>query len=85
MNNTITIYQNKRIVHNWFNIRYGTRRSKKLQLFPVWNTSNNCQKSLMFGFLKFYFEIVYHRKTVFNQRRQFILLHRFRKFYQLFF
>jgi len=45
---------------NYFCIEYGIRWSDKIQYFPIWNTSHNCQKSLLFGFWKLYFEIIYH-------------------------
>lgn len=40
-------------------ISIGIRRSDKLQFFPIWNTSDNCQKSLLFGCWKLYLEIGY--------------------------
>lgn len=40
-------------------VDFGIRRSDVWQLLPIWRTSNNCQKSLMFGIWKLYFEIGY--------------------------
>lgn len=40
-----------------FFIDYGKRKSTKVQLFPIWNTSNNCQKSILIGFGFLFFEV----------------------------
>lgn len=42
-------------------VSFGIRRSDKWQIFPIWDMSNNCQKSYLFGFWKLYFEIGYYR------------------------
>lgn len=40
-------------------INFGIRRSDMWQIFPIWLTGNNRQKSVMIGFWKLYFEIGY--------------------------
>lgn len=40
-------------------IDFGLRRSELFQLCPIWFMGNNCQKSIMFGFWKVYFEVGY--------------------------
>ena len=60
------LWRNKNISWNWLAIEWGIRRSNKWQLLPVRNTSNNVQKSLMFGLWKLYFEIVWRRKAFKN-------------------
>lgn len=77
------IWKNKNIDWNWLGLAYGIRNSKKWQLFPIWNTSNNCQRSLKLGFWKLYIELIWHRKQIFNQDRRFFLRERLWKFYQL--
>lgn len=42
-------------------ISLGVRRSEMWQFWPIWRTGNNCQKSVMFGFWKLYFEIGYKK------------------------
>lgn len=64
-----TLWQNKKIGWNWFGIEWGIRWSEKIQIFPIWNASHNCQRSLMFGVWKVYFQIIYHRSGYFNQDR----------------
>lgn len=77
------IWQNKNVPWNWFAIRYGIRHSDIWQLSPIWNMSHNEQRSLMFGFWKLYFQVVYHRNHSFNQNRKFLFRDRLWKFYQL--
>lgn len=79
------LWQSKKCAWNWIAVGYGIRNSEKIQRFPIWNTSNNCNRSLLFGFRFWYLEIVYHRKQSFNQKRKFFLRKRLWKFYQLFF
>jgi hypothetical protein len=57
----VVLWQSKKISWHWLAINYGIRNSQVNQVFPVWNTSNNCQKSLMFGFGKLFFEVIWHR------------------------
>ena len=79
------LWKSKNVAWNWLAISWGIRRSDRFQVFPVWNMSNNSSRSLLFGFGFWYFEIQYHRKKSFNQRRKLPFKSRFRKFYQLFF
>ena len=77
------LWCNKNVIWNWIEISYGIRNSYKWQLFPIWNMSNNLERSLMLGIWKIYFEIVYHRKKQFNQDRKLFLRRQLWKFYQL--
>jgi hypothetical protein len=36
-----------------FFLDYGKRNSDINQILPIWNTSNNCQKSIIIGFGKY--------------------------------
>lgn len=58
--NMVVLWRSKKNSYTWFAIGYGIRRSDRIQLFPVWNMSNNSQKSLLFGFWKLYVQIIYH-------------------------
>ncbi|MES2285798.1 MAG: hypothetical protein V4547_08940 [Bacteroidota bacterium] len=64
-------------------LRYGIRRSDMWQIFPIWNTSHNLQRALLFGVWKVYFEITYRRINQFNQNRKLLFRRKFWKFYQL--
>jgi len=77
------LWENKNCGHNWLAIEWGIRWSDNLQLFPIWNSSNNCSRSITFGIWKLYFEINYHRKNSFNQSRKFYKRKNLWKFYQL--
>ena len=77
------LWKNKNYSHNWFAIEWGIRWSDNWQLFPIWNTSNNCQRALIFGLWKIYFEIYYNRKNSFNQSRKLFLREPLWRFYQL--
>ena len=77
------IWQNKNVNWNWFAVEWGIRWSDKWQILPIWNASHNGQRSLMFGFWKLYFQIIWHRKKSFNQNRKFFLRKKLWKFYQL--
>ena len=57
-----TVWQSKKCGWNRVFINAGIRRSNKWQAFPIWNTSHNSQRSLMFGCWLLYFEIGYYRK-----------------------
>ena len=59
--NYFTVWQTSNKEKSWRHvfISFGIRRSDMWQLFPIWLTGNNCQKSVMFGFWKMYFEIGY--------------------------
>ena len=69
----------------YLSLRYGIRWSDKWQIFPIWNMSNNCNRSLLFGIWKLYVEIVYHRKNSFNQKRSLPFQNKLFRFYRLFF
>lgn len=59
--NYFTVWQTSNKEKSWRHvfISFGIRRSDMWQLFPIWLIGNNCQKSVMFGFWKLYFEIGY--------------------------
>lgn len=59
--NYYTIWQTSNKEQSWRHvfISFGIRRSDKLQFWPIWNTSHNRQRALLFGLWKFYFEIGY--------------------------
>lgn len=59
--NYFTVWQTSNKEKSWRHvfISFGIRRSDMWQLFPIWLTGNNCQKSVMLGFWKLYFEIGY--------------------------
>ena len=77
------VWSNKDIPWNFFATEWGIRWSDKWQLFPIWNMSDNCQRSLLFGFWKLYLQIIYTRTEAFNQNRKFFMRKRLWKFYQL--
>lgn len=77
------IWKNKEVSWNWLAFQYGIRCSDKWQIFPIWNISDNCKRSLMFGFWKLYFQIIWYRKVSFNQNRKLFLRKQLWKFYQL--
>ncbi len=77
------LWSNKNCGHNWLAIEWGIRWSDKWQLFPIWNASDNCSRSIMFGIWKLYFQIDYHRKSSFNQNRKLPFRKNLCKFYQL--
>ena len=77
------IWKSKTVSWNWLAIEWGIRWSDKWQLFPIWNGSHNGQRSLIFGFWKLYFQIIWHRKHSFNQDRKLFLRKPLWKFYQL--
>ena len=77
------LWKSEKISWNHLRYDYGIRWSDKLQFFQIWNTSHNSQRALMFGFWKFYIEIIYYRAGSFNQKRKFIFRKQLWKFYQL--
>lgn len=77
------LWENKKCSWNWLAIEWGIRWSDKWQLFPVWNASNNMNRSLLFGIWKLYFQITYCRANSFNQHRKLFLRKKLWKFYQL--
>jgi hypothetical protein len=68
---------------NIIRLSWGIRWSDEFQVFPIWNMSHNCDRSLLFGFWKLYFQVSYSRKGTFNHNRPFISNRWVRKFYQL--
>jgi len=79
------LWQSKKVSWNHIAISYGIRSSDILQRWPIWNTSHNSRRALLFGWGLWYFEIEYYRKKSFNQNRKFPYRSRLWKFYQLFF
>ena len=79
---SVFLWKSNKCAWQHFVIRYGIRWSDKLQIFPIWNVSNNCNRALMIGVWKFYFEISYARKGNFNQKQKMIFG---RKIHQLLF
>ena len=77
------IWKSKSCSWNYIVIDWGIRWSDNWQLFPIWNVSNNCSRSLLFGIWKVYFQISYKRKDSFNQRRKFLFRKKLWRFYQL--
>ena len=77
------IWDSKTCAWNWLIIQWGIRRSDKLQRFPIWNMSNNNERSVIFGFGLWYFQIIYHRKLAFNQNRKLLFRKKLWKVYQL--
>jgi hypothetical protein len=63
----LKVWQSKNCAWNWIYLRYGIRRSDVYQVFPVWNMSNNNERSLLFGFGFWHITLTYHRKESFNQ------------------
>lgn len=55
------LWQSKKTAWNWIAISWGLRDSDIRQYFPIWNSSDNSQRSLMFGFGFWYFEFIYHK------------------------
>jgi len=81
--NQHTLWQSKKCSWNRIFIIYGIRWSDIYQVLPVWNTSNNCQRSLLFGFWKLYLELGYYRAGSFNQDRKLFMRKKLWRFYQL--
>lgn len=79
------IWQSKKVSWQHILLDWGIRWSDKWQLFPIWNTSNNSSRGLMFGIWKIYFEISYFRAKNSNYLFKMPFYRRFRKFYLLFF
>lgn len=79
----MTIWQGKKQTWQHIHIEWGIRWSDKWQFFPIWNASNNSERSLLFGIWKLYFQISYHRAGSFNQDRKMFLRRKLWKFYQL--
>ena len=77
------LWENKNCGHNWIAIEWGIRWSDNWQLFPIWNSSDNCSRAIKFGLCKLYFEINYHRKNSFNQSRKLYNREKLWKLYQL--
>lgn len=77
------LFKSKDCPWQWAAIQYGKRNSNQRQIFPIWNTSTNTHRSLLFGLGFYYIEFIYHRKHAFNQDRKLVLHNQLRKFYQL--
>lgn len=77
------IWQNKKVSWNWLAFEYGIRWSDKWQVFPIWNLSHNNQRSILFGFWKLYFQVIWHRKKSFNQIRRLLFRKPLWNFYKL--
>ena len=77
------VWNSKKVSWNYIMIDWGIRWGDRIQYFPIWNTSNNCDRSLLFGFWKLYFQIRYCRKGSFNQKRKFFMRKKLWRFYQL--
>jgi hypothetical protein len=59
--NTLQILQGEKPWHH-FSIRFGIRRSDKIQLWPYWNSSNNSERSCYIGIWKFFIQPVWSFK-----------------------
>lgn len=57
--NYYTVWQSRKVAWEHVFFSFGIRRSDKIQYWPIWNMSNNCERAYLFGFWKFYFEIGY--------------------------
>ena len=57
-----TLWQSKKRTWNRLFIEAGIRYSDVWQVFPVWNSSHNQQRGLLFGVWLLYFEVGYYRK-----------------------
>jgi len=57
-----SLWQSKKCSWNWVSLTYGIRNSSLFQIFPIWNMSNNCERSLLFGFGFWYFQLTYHKR-----------------------
>jgi hypothetical protein len=79
----IVIWENKSISWNWLSIEYGIRWTNKLQIFPIWNGSDNNKRSLIIGIWKLYFQIIYNRSKPFNQNRKLFMRRKLWNFYRL--
>jgi len=77
------IWQGKKESWQHIMLDWGIRWSDKWQIFPIWNTSDNCHRSLTFGIWKLYFTISYARAGWFNQNRKLLFRKKLCKFYQL--
>jgi hypothetical protein len=79
------LWENSNTSWNHISFRYGIRWSDKWQLFPIWNMSDNNNRSLLFGLWKVYCEFSYHRKGTFNQNINFPFKYKLSRFYRLMF
>lgn len=79
------LWQSKKCSWQHIYVQYGIRWSDHWQIFPIWNTSDNCKRVLLFGFWKLYFEIAYQRKNNSYYLQKCPLFSTFRKFYLLIF
>lgn len=77
------IWQSKKCSWQHLMIRWGIRSANHIQLIPIKNVSDNCHRTIMFGFWKIYFTVSYARAGYFNQDRKLFLRKKLWKFYQL--
>ena len=77
------VWQSKKCSWQHIMFDWGIRWSDCLQVFPIWNSSNNCCRSLTFGIWKLYFTASYARAGYFNQDRKLFMREKLWKFYQL--
>jgi len=77
------IWQSKECNWQHLMLDWGIRWSDKWQIFPIKNVSDNCHRSIMFGFWKLHLTISYARSKSFNQDRKLFLRQKLWKFYQL--
>ena len=77
------VWQSKKCSWQHIMIEWGIRWSDVWQIFPIWNSSDNCHRSLTFGIWKIYFEVSYARAGYFNQNRRLFMRQRLWKLYQL--
>ncbi|MFA5299766.1 MAG: hypothetical protein WC389_16395 [Lutibacter sp.] len=62
---------------------WGIRFSERWQLFPIWNTSNNSNRSLSFGIWKLFLQISYSRAKSCNYLFKMPFFRQLRKVYLL--
>jgi hypothetical protein len=78
-----TIWNSKKTPWCYLRIDHGIRWTDNIQYFPIRNTSNNTERSILFGVWKLYFSIHYCRSSSFNQERVFFMRKKLWNFYQL--
>lgn len=79
------IWQGKKESWQHIMIEWGIRWSDNWQIFPIWNVSDNTNRSLLFGIWKLYFQISYARAKNCNYLFNFPFFTKLRKFYLLLF
>lgn len=81
----LILWKSKKVKWSFLSFEYGIRNSDKNQYFPIWNMSNNTQRSLLLGVGFWFIQFTYNRKKPFNQNRKFPYRKRFWSLYQLLF